>query len=163
MSEEEITAWHEAGHAFVAVYLGGRIDSVSIDPDRDDGPNRFGDTTVHWPVRRFTETQLRQNAVLVALAGPVTEMIHRGDPFHPATVAEWAQDWQLAWSAADKVKEPQRRMQFLEQTTLELHHILSQTHHWAAIGAIVDHLLAYEILEGDTVHEIVAEWSDINA
>ncbi|MEZ6127350.1 MAG: M50 family metallopeptidase [Planctomycetaceae bacterium] len=156
--EDLITAWHEAGHAFVAVYLGGDVESVTIDPDRDDGPQRFGDTSVRWVTSRYTERQLQTNAVLVALGGPVTEMIHRGDPFHPALVAEWSQDWHLAWQAAGFVAHKQQRMQFLEQTTIDLHLTLSQDNHWAAIGAIVDHLLAHETLEGEMVHDIVSEW-----
>lgn len=158
-SEEEITAWHEAGHAFVGVYLGGEVESVSIDPDWDDGPQRFGDTTIRWAAGRFSERELQMNAILVALAGPVVEMIHRGDPFHPATVAEWSQDWQLAWQAASFVDTQKKRMQFLEQTTVDLHQTLSQDNHWSAIGAIVDNLLAHEILEGEFVHEIVQEWT----
>lgn len=158
-SDEEVTAWHEAGHAFAAVYLGGEVESVSIDPDWDDGPQRFGDTTIHWRRGRFTERELQMNAILVALAGPVVEMIHSGDPFHPAMVAEWSQDWKLAWQAAVFVSDRQKRMLFLEQTTVDLHRTLSQDNHWAAIGAIVDNLLAHEILEGDVVHEIVAEWT----
>ena len=35
----EISAYHEAGHAFVAVYVGARVRSVTIAPDRDDGPD----------------------------------------------------------------------------------------------------------------------------
>ena len=158
-SEEETTAWHEAGHAFVAVYLGGEVEFVSIDPDHDDGPNRFGDTTVCWPAGRFTESELQTNAILVCLAGPVVEMINSGDPFHPATVAEWSLDWQLAWQAASFVKDQRQRMQFLEKTTVDLHRTLSQSNHWAAIGAIVDNLLAHEILEGEVVHDIVEEWT----
>lgn len=157
-SDEEITAWHEAGHAFVAVYLGGQVQSLSIDPDWDDGPKRFGDTTVHWPAYRFTQQQLRENAVLVCLAGPVTEMLHQGETFHPAMIDEWSQDWRMAWQAAEFIINQKQRMQFLEQITADLHRTLSQTNHWAAIGAIVDHLLAYEVMEGATVHEIIAEW-----
>jgi len=157
-SEEEITAWHEAGHAFVGIYLGGQVQSLSIDPDWDDGPKRFGDVTIHWPAGQFSERRLQENAILVSLAGPVAEMIHRGDPFHPATVAEWRQDWELAWQSASFQAGAQQRLKYLEDTTIELHRTLSLDGHWAAIGAIVDHLLAYEILEGETVHEIVAEW-----
>ena len=159
LNSTEVTAWHEAGHAFVAIYLGGEIDSMSIDPDWDDGPNRFGDTTVRWHTGRFTERTLQENAVLVALAGPVTEMLHSGDIFHPATVAEWSLDWSLAWEAASFVPPKEKRRLFLEGTTLELHRTLSLPNHWAAIGAIVDNLLAHEILEGDAVHEIVAAWT----
>ena len=157
-SNEELTAWHEAGHAFVAVYLGGEIESLSIDPDNDDGPSRFGDTVVRWQANRFSEEALRDNAVLVALAGPVAEMIRTGDPFHPATVAEWSQDWQMALQAASWIADRSRRVAFLEASTIKLHQMMSQPNHWAAVGAIVDHLLAYEVMEGETVHEVLTEW-----
>ena len=40
----ELTAYHEAGHAFVAISVGVNVRSVTIRPDDDDGPERFGDT-----------------------------------------------------------------------------------------------------------------------
>ena len=42
----QVDAYHEAGHAFMATYLGGRVRSVTITPDNDDGPDRFGDAQV---------------------------------------------------------------------------------------------------------------------
>lgn len=157
-SELETTAWHEAGHAFMAVHLGGEVISLSIDPDFDDGPKRFGDVQIQWRGGQYSQRQMARNEILVALAGPVAEMIHLGDPFHPATVAEWSQDWKMAWKATSFLKSNREKMQFLERTTVELHQTLSQGNHWAGIGALVDHLLAYEVLEGETVHEIVDEW-----
>jgi hypothetical protein len=80
MTNMEATAYHEAGHVFMASYLGARVRSVMIEPDRDDGPDRFGDTQVDWDHSRFTARELHEKSVLVALAGPVAEMIHRGEP-----------------------------------------------------------------------------------
>ena len=34
----EATAHHEAGHVFMAIYFGARVRSVTIEPNRDDGP-----------------------------------------------------------------------------------------------------------------------------
>jgi hypothetical protein len=96
----EITAYHEAGHVFMAIYLGARVRSVTIEPDRDDGPDRFGDAQVEWDLAHFTPREVYEKSVLVALAGPVAEMIHRGEPYHPGFVAEWAADWREAWEAA---------------------------------------------------------------
>jgi len=73
---DEVTAWHEAGHAWAALFVGARVQSVSIAPDNDDGPRRFGDTTILWSRRRFPPAVLAKNLCWVALAGPVAEMIH---------------------------------------------------------------------------------------
>ncbi|MCA9033966.1 MAG: M50 family metallopeptidase [Planctomycetaceae bacterium] len=154
MDIDEVTAWHEAGHAFAAVCLGATVESISISPDQDDGPLRSGDTVVRWEHRRVSERQLMEREVMVILAGPVAEMIHRNESFHPATVAEWAMDWQQAWEKASFEKSSPKRLAMLEQTTLQLYRVFRQDQNWAIIGAIVDHLLAYEQMEGETVHEI---------
>ncbi|MBL4885414.1 MAG: hypothetical protein JKY95_12875, partial [Planctomycetaceae bacterium] len=65
-------------------------------PDWDDGPERFGDTRICWPVDDFSDKELQEKMILVALAGPVAEMIHTGDPYHPALVKEWSSDWAQA-------------------------------------------------------------------
>ena len=83
---EEITAFHEAGHVYAAIFVGARVQSVTIDPDNDDGPDRTGDTVVLWDRRRFSQQQLAEKAAWVALAGPVAEMIHSQNPFHPAGI-----------------------------------------------------------------------------
>src|SRR5579863_4685196 len=44
----ELIAYHEAGHALMAVLLGGKVKQVTIEPDDDDGPARQGDTQVYW-------------------------------------------------------------------------------------------------------------------
>lgn len=155
----DLTAYHEAGHVFIALYVGARVDSVTIDPDWDDGPERYGDTQIAWPLNQFSERELYEKAVLVALAGPVAEMIHSGDPFHPAFVGEWAGDWSGAQSAAASLfPDPKKRMAYLEQTTLQLYQLLGQDTHWDALAGIADHLLAHETLEGEMVDEIAGRW-----
>jgi ATP-dependent Zn protease len=67
----EISAYHEAGHAFMAIYVGARVRCVTIEPDRDDGPERHADIQVEWPLDQFTNRELHEKSVLVALAGPV--------------------------------------------------------------------------------------------
>ena len=155
----EVTAYHEAGHAFLAIYVGARVRSVTIDPDWDDGPTRHADIEVEWPLDRFTGRELHEKQVQVALAGPVAEMLYSGEPYHPGFVAEWAADWQVAWKAAGTlVPHEQQRLQYLEQTTVRLYRLLEQDTHWAALAAIVDNLLAHERLEGEEVEDIVSQW-----
>lgn len=156
---EEINAYHEAGHALVALLVGARVRHVSIEPHDDDGPDRFAEIQVEWPLSRFSPKELREKMVLVALAGPVAEMIHTGEPYHPGHVGEWAGDWQAAWTAAEAfIPHEVKRIAYLEQTTRDLYQLLNADRHWAALAAVVDNLLAYETLEGDVVEEIVQSW-----
>ena len=155
---DEETAYHEAGHALVATLLGGRVISVTIAPDDDDGPRRFGDTQVAWR-RSLSERELRERGVQVALGGPVAEMLYTGDPFHPGLVAEWAGDWQSAWElAASLMPDERKRLSYLEDLTRQLHRLLDAEPHWSALAALADNLLAHETLERDEVREIVGEW-----
>jgi ATP-dependent Zn protease len=155
----ELVAYHEAGHVLVAVMLGARIRSVTIEPDRDDGPERYGDTQILWPRGRWPAREQAEKDVQVALAGPVAEMIHSGDPFHPGFVAEWAADWQAAWAAAELLHADEvKRLRYLEQISLQLHKRLSRDELWAALAAVVDHLLAHDTLEGEQVEEILEAW-----
>jgi len=161
MNEEHLeeTAYHEAGHAFAATYFGGRVRSLSINPDRDDGPARFGDVTVIWPKSRMSPRELQNKLVLVALAGPVAEMVYRGEPLHPGFVAEWADDWRNAWAAAESILPDERqRLALLEEAVRQLHRLLSRDDSWAAIAALADNLLAYEILEADQIEEVLSAW-----
>ena len=155
----EISAYHEAGHAFMAIYVGARVRSVTIEPDRDDGPDRHADVQIQWPLDQFTDRELTEKLVLVALAGPVAEMIHIGEPLHPGYVAEWAADWKTAWeAAAPLVSAERRRLAYLEQTAVRLYRLLDQEDHWAALAAVVDNLVAHETLEGEEVEDIVRQW-----
>lgn len=143
----------------MATYVGARVRSVTIDPDDDDGPERFADTQVEWPLSDFSQRELSENSILVALAGPVAEMIYRGEPYHPGFVAEWAADWREAWQHAAFVSDSdKKRLAYLERTTVRLYQLLDQEDHWAALASIADHLLAHETLETEEVEAIVRQW-----
>src|SRR5687767_1476574 len=61
---------HEAGHALVAISVGARIRSVTVEPNWDDGPRRHADIVVEWSADGRDARKLREKLVLVALAGP---------------------------------------------------------------------------------------------
>ncbi len=155
----ELSAYHEAGHALMAIYVGARVRSLTIDPDWDDGPNRYADTQVEWPADQFSQRELEEKIVMVALAGPVAEMLQSGEPYHPGFVAEWSSDWKLSWQAAELlVLDEKKRLAYLEQTAARLYRLFERENYWAALAAIVDNLLAHETLEGEQVEDIVAAW-----
>lgn len=155
----ELIAYHEAGHALAAHLLGGEVRIVTIEPDRDDGPRREGDTQVVWRRARMTDKEWAHTTVQVCLAGPVAEMLYTGEPYHPGLVAEWAGDWQEAWTAAVVVHpNERRRLAYLEDESIRLYRRLKQEPTWSALASIADNLLAHETLEAEQVEEIVAEW-----
>ncbi|GAA4434886.1 cell division protein FtsH [Bremerella cremea] len=159
LMDEEVNAYHEAGHALMALMVGARVRYVTLEPEWDDGPDRFAEIRVEWPLDRFTRKQLYEKMVLVALAGPVAEMIHNEEPLHPGFVAEWAGDWEAAWIATGNfLYSNQKRVVYLESTTRTIYDLLGQDHHWAALAAIVDNLIAHETLDGEVVEEIVQAW-----
>lgn len=155
----ELTAYHESGHALMAVLLGGQVRHVTIEPDNDDGPNRYGDTQVLWRRGAISDREFAQRAVQVCLAGPVAEMIYSGEPYHPGLVAEWADDWRNAWEAATALHlDERKRLRYLEEVSIQLYHRLKRDDLWAALAALADNLLAHETLECEQVEEIIAEW-----
>lgn len=143
----------------MAWLLGGKVRLVTIEPDQDDGPDRHGDTQVLWRRSRVGEKEFAKNSVQVSLAGPVAEMIYSGDPYHPGFVAEWAADWREAWEAAATLHpDERRRLQYLEDTSIQLYHRLKEDDLWAALASLADHLLAHETLAGEQVAEILGVW-----
>lgn len=155
----ETTAYHEAGHVVMAVLAGARVRSVTITPDRDDGPNRFGDTEVAWDLSLYSKREFLEHAIRVALAGPVAEMIYHRKPYHPGLVSEWSADWQEAWRSAEElIADETQRLRYLERVTVHVYQQLDRDDRWAALAAVVDNLLAHERLESEELEEILAAW-----
>lgn len=154
----EICAYHESGHAVMAILHKATVNSVSIAPDWDEGPRREGEVEIHWPTNLDPRT-ICHASIEVALAGPVAEMIYTGDPFHPALVQEWSGDWSVAWElAGQRLVAKARRMLELEMLTRKIYQTLSDDRLWQAIAALSDELLAHEILEQEEIYEAVSRW-----
>src|SRR5262245_53569141 len=71
---DEVTAYHEAGHAVVALALGRPVDRVSILPDRVN----LGLCEFRKGVFRPSEDWVERE-ILIALAGPAAEAQFTGD------------------------------------------------------------------------------------
>ncbi|NNE00112.1 MAG: cell division protein FtsH [Pirellulaceae bacterium] len=158
--DETLTAYHEAGHAVIGYALGARIERVQLGGEADDHlPERFGDCLVNWGMVHPDCTEQRQRELMTILAGPVAEMIYRGEPLHPAHYEPWQGDWQQAWDhCRDGVPDPIRRTGLLEQLIGQLHRRMSDDDCWAAVAAVADELLAHEFLDEEQLSDTLAFW-----
>ena len=156
-------AYHEAGHAVIAVMLGGEVLTVTLEPDDDDRlPERDGDVTIRWQHRGLSRRDLVQREILVCLAGPAAETIHLGETVDPQAVAEWRYDWALANQLAGMLLSDQAsRAALLHRLLKELTLMLRRADCWQAISETADQLEAHETLDGQEVHQIVRRWIDL--
>ena len=158
--EETLTAYHEAGHVVVGYAMGAKIERVQLGGEADDHlPDRCGDCLVNWGQVNPDCNRQRQCELMTMLAGPVAEMIYRGEMLHPAHFGPWQGDWQQAWEhCRSSVADPERRTRLLEQLIRELHARMSSDDCWAAIAAVADELLAHEYLEEEQLRGALEFW-----
>ena len=163
--DEILTAYHEAGHAVIGYVLGGQVDSVQLWGEADEVlPERFGDCRISWRPLGPSCTGAsgdwqRQREILTVLAGPVAEMVYRGEPFHPAHFGPWQHDWRQAIMLGESLRADLRqRTQLLERMVVSLHGIVRTDACWAAIAAVADELAAHEFLDREQLQDVIGFW-----
>ena len=77
-------SWHEAGHALAAHLLGARVNLLTLESELD---GHGGHAEIDWT---GVSNQTRGSA-LVALAGPVAELVYRGEEILDACAAQLLQ------------------------------------------------------------------------
>ena len=138
----------------MAVLIGGIVEIATVLPNFDDLPKRSGDVRVRWD----TSTNWKSKA-LVALAGPAAEMVFREEPLHPGFIAEWAEDWAIAWDYSKIASTNEKnRLALLEQIAIELYHTFRRDEIWNAVAALADELLAHETLYQAEIEETIRFW-----
>ena len=136
---DEITAYHEAGHAVVALALGRPIHQVSVLPNRE----RLGECEFGKGVFRPSEDWLERE-ILIALAGMAAEARHTGT---------------YGWEEAERDLRYVRRLtvqrasarqaERLERRLLaKVEHLLADDGHWRAVELIVAELLKDGVISG---------------
>ncbi len=156
-------AYHEAGHAVVACWLGAEVISVTLEPDADDGPRRDGDAAIRWHHGGMTSRELCQKELMAVLAGPVAEIIHSELDCDidqcEQWQSEWSADWQLACQLANELVPSAGHVEPLLRFTIErLHRIASQAAFWQTIAEVADLLEAHETIDGEQVRQCVNRW-----
>lgn len=139
-AEEIATAYHEAGHAVVALALGRPVQRVSIKP----GERRLG----HCEIRKGTFRPVRdalETEILILLGGPAAEARHSGQyGWESATL-----DLRGVRSLSQMRAASQKQVERLERRLLDkTEHLLDQPGIWDAVERIADELLRNTTISG---------------
>lgn len=138
---EPATAYHEAGHAVIALVLGRPVQAVSVLPTRD----RLGVCQFRNPVFRPSEDWLERE-ILIALAGLAAEAKHTGTYGYEEAARDLVYARKLIVQRAGE-----RRAERLEKRLLsKVEHLLDQEATWRAVELIVVELLAQGEISGRT-------------
>lgn len=160
IDEETLTAYHEAGHAVIGYSLGGEIESAGLYAEADDWlPERYGDCLVNWGrVDANWDWQIERE-VLTILAGPIAEMVYRGESLHPATYPPWQHDWHWALRRSEMLTpDPTKQLVLLGRFMRFLDSRIREQDCWAAIAAVADELSAHQWLDADQLEETLSFW-----
>jgi hypothetical protein len=140
---EIATAYHEAGHAVVAIALRKNVERVSIEANQ----LRLGQCKlkkgVHGPLKDAVETE-----VLILLGGVGAEARHTGEYAWEAAGGDMSQVRALLQSRPGGP----RQMNRYEQRMLDkAEHLLNQPGVWAAIERVAAELLRNTTISGRAV------------
>ena len=146
-------AWHEAGHALAAHLLGGVVRELTLESERDDFD---GHVAVEWPATKAALHARR--LALVALAGPVAELMFRGAVPNAAVLSAWRRDWaeaeaQLAHLEAD----PSRRVAMRHGILRELYESFDDVDNYEQLARLADALDAHGTLDDVLFQDAIAD------
>jgi ATP-dependent Zn protease len=147
----EPTAYHEAGHAVMALALGRPVHRVSLLPDGQFlGLCRFGKGAF-----RPTEDWLERE-ILIALGGIAAEAIHTG---HYAWDGA-ARDQQYVHGLAVQ-RAGERHAERLERRMLaKAEHLLTQERNWRAVELIAAELMRRREISGRAARHLFDRGAD---
>lgn len=142
------TAFHEAGHAVMAISLGRPVQKVTIAPGRmETGGTRLGACELRKGRGRASQDVI-EDEVLILLAGMVAEARFTGRYCpHGAT-----QDLRTVQRVLESRANTQRQLERLQRRLLEkTEHLLSDDAHVAAIESIARELIEKTSISGRAV------------
>ncbi|MDF1738394.1 MAG: hypothetical protein P1U86_04480 [Verrucomicrobiales bacterium] len=147
-----LTAYHEAGHAVIAIVVGRPVNKVSIVP----GGNRLGTCKMSKGRKKASQDALEAE-LLILLAGLAAE----GRKSGRYNMQGAAQDLRNAEKLAQfRAGNPGQAEKILKRTLDKVHHLFDQSANWAATKSIAEALLASESISGreaDHLYRIAVE------
>ncbi|MGE0608457.1 MAG: cell division protein FtsH [Pirellulales bacterium] len=143
-SSESATAYHEAGHAAIAIYLGRAVQQVSVRPNQ----TRLGQCQLKKGRRRASHDPI-ETEILIRLAGLAAEARHTGQ-YGWAGAAQDLREVRLLTQAR---ANGERQIARLERRMLDkAEHILERPGVWRAIEQIALQLLQATTISGRAAH-----------
>lgn len=145
LSYNPATAYHEAGHAVVALILGRPVERVSVLPDRElAGHCRFG-KSVFRPSEDWLEREM-----LIALGGIAAEARYTGNYAWEGA----ARDQRYVESLAEQRAGARRAERLQRRLLAKAEHLLAQEGHWRAVELIAAELLRQGAISGRTARHL---------
>jgi hypothetical protein len=146
---DEATAYHEAGHAVMALALGRPVACVSVRPDHQYlGTCEFGKA-----VFRPSEDWLEREA-LIALAGAAAEARHSGDYAWGAAAKDLAYVEELARQRAGGERQAQR---LLRRLLAKAEYLLAREENWRAVERVAAELMRLGEISGRAARHLFEE------
>ena len=136
---DEPTAYHEAGHAVVALALGRPVHQVSVLPNRE----RLGQCQLRKGTSRPSEDWVERE-MLIALGGVAAEARYTGSYAWDSA----GRDWQYVRGLAVKRAGERRAERLVGRLLVKAEHFLAREGHWRAVELIAAELLRRGALSG---------------
>jgi hypothetical protein len=148
-SSDEATAYHEAGHAVMALALGRPVACVSVRASRENlGICEFG-KAVFRPSEDWLERE-----ILISLAGLAAEARHTGEYCWESASKDNDFAEELALQRAGNPRKAQR---LLRRLLSKAEHVLNQDAHWEAVERMAAELLRHGEISGRAARHIYEE------
>lgn len=140
VDQNTLTAYHEAGHAVVAISVGRSVSKVSIIPKK----SKLGVCKMQKGRAKASQDALEAD-LLILLAGMAAESRMSGVYNLQGAGQDLRDCERLAMSRAGNARQAGK---LIKRALDKVQNLLSSDHHWAAVKAVAKDLLEKEEISG---------------